>query len=213
MWSASTCPKRSGLLQRSTFFFDTLEFGGELGAGISADFGVEVGFCFGGQTDFEMVFQPSVTLPDTVPFDFPIPLIVNQGRLESSYFATSFGAPQAYADLIFDLNAFLEAQGVGYCIDLPFPSLGTRNLPPPFDLFQQSTRCDPFIDEEAYLDELAALNRGNDGKLRFLNVAPARKNGQSRIEAFIETPYREFGFDDLLPWSLTSSASRSDRCD
>lgn len=177
--------------------FDTLEFGGELGAGIKADFGVEVGFCFGGQTDFEMAFQPSVTLPEKVPYDFPIPLIVDEGRLESSYFATSFGAPQAYADLIFDLNAFLKARAcIGYCIDLPFPSLGTRDLP----LFKKSTRCDPFIDEEAYFGiELAALNRGNDGKLRFLNVAPERKPGQSRIAAFLEEPYREFGFGDVLP--------------
>ncbi len=53
--------------------FDTLEFGGSLEAGIGAAFGVEVGFCFGGQADFEMAFQPSVTLPDSIPYDFPVP--------------------------------------------------------------------------------------------------------------------------------------------
>jgi hypothetical protein len=107
--------ERVGKTKSVDLLFETLHFGGEVSAGVQANFGIEFGLCFGGNADFDLAFQPTVTLPDQYPFEVALPLTVSEGLLPDSHFTTTFPPlPKAYADLIFDMGA--PAQGQSLCL-------------------------------------------------------------------------------------------------
>ncbi|NDV62207.1 hypothetical protein G0Q06_07090 [Puniceicoccales bacterium CK1056] len=173
--------------------FTSLEFGGEVSAGVKAALGLEVGMCFGGNADFDLAFKPSITVPDRYPTEFPIRLVVDEGLLPDSHFTTTFPPlGKAYADLIFDLGAHLKATACVFgCIDAIDFSFDTCDPRIPsvggYRMFKESVRCDPALDAEAYCSvELASFNRNDDNTFRMLNVT-----ANNRFE-FVDKPYLEF---------------------
>ncbi len=171
------------------------DFGASLTAKLDMAFGLEMGLCFGGNADFDLGFQPTVTLPDRYPTEVPIPLTINQGLLDDSKFTTTFPPlGKAYADLIFNAEAGVQAQACVFgCADFGF-NFSTCDIPalPSGDkLFKKSVRCDPTRTEKAYCAiELASFNRGDDNKARMLNVTA--KN----FSEFLAKPYKVFQFPE-----------------
>jgi hypothetical protein len=183
----------------------TLHFGGELEAGMDAAFGFEVGLCFGGISNYDLAFQPSVTLPDRYPYDLPIPITIAEGLLPSfetveggetvcklSKFETTFPPlGKAYADLIFDVGADLRASAcVGDCFDAIRFDFSTCDIPAlqpsGVKLFKESKRCDPALSAKKYCAiELASFNRNDDNKVKMLNV------GADNVSEFLAQPYKE----------------------
>ena len=186
--------ERVGKTVEIDLFFDSLEFGGELSAGVRAAFGLEVGLCFGGNADFDLAFKPTITLPDKYPFDVPIPLTVSEGFLkDDSHFTTTFPPlGKAYADLIFDLGAQLKATACVFgcfdAIDFDFSTCDIPALQPSgVKLFNNSKRCDPSLDAKTFCSiELASFNRNDDNVLRMLNVG-----ANNRVD-FLKEPYKEY---------------------
>lgn len=182
--------ERVGKTVNINLLFTTLRFGGELAGGVNAAIGLEVGLCFGGNADFDLGFKPTLTIPERYPTEFPIQLTVQEGLLPDSHFTTTFPPlGQAYADLIFELGAHLNATacvfGCFTAIDFDFT---TCDIPPigGYKMFKPSVRCDPTLQQRAYCSvELASFNRGGDNTFRMLNVTAANRF------AFIAEPYRE----------------------
>ena len=183
------------------FGFFSVEFGGDLSAGLDAAFGFEFGMCFGGNADFDLAFQPSVMLPDMYPTEVDLPLTVSEGFNPDSTFETTFPPLGTfYADLIFDIQAYFNARAcVGGCVDFGFdfdicnlapligpePPIGTVNYVVQ-QLFKESVRCDPTLDEEAYCaTELISFNRSGTNNLRYLNFKA------QNLTEFIGMPYIE----------------------
>ena len=184
--------KRVGKKVSIDLLFDTLEFGGEVSGSVHANFGIEVGLCFGGNADFDLAFQPTVTLPDQYPFEVALPLTVSEGLVSDSHFTTSFPPlGKAYADLIFDLGAQLKTTACVFgCIDPPQFNFGFETCDIPalpgsgVRLFNPSVRCDPTLTAKKYCSiELASFNRNDDSKLRMINVAATNQYD------FIAKPY------------------------
>lgn len=187
--------ERVGKTKSVDLLFETLHFGGEVSAGVQANFGIEFGLCFGGNADFDLAFQPTVTLPDQYPFEVALPLTVSEGLLPDSHFTTTFPPlPKAYADLIFDMGAQLKAKACVFgCFDALDFNFSTCDIPPlptsdgPVRMFNRSVRCDPTVTAAAYCSiELASFNRDNDNKLRMINVTATNSLD------FIAKPYLEY---------------------
>jgi hypothetical protein len=193
------------------FILDEAKFGGDLSAGVEAAFGIEVGVCVGGSADYNLAFQPAVSLPDSYPYGLAIPLSVSEGYLpsyqlageaeKSSGFTTEFPPfPQAYADLIFDLRARLKANACVFgcfdAVDLDFwncdpdinPRFPTRTSKPIY-LFNPSTRCDPTLGDGFCAIEIASFNRDDAKKIRMLNF-----DADNAVD-FWNEPYLEYDFN------------------
>ena len=94
-----------GGVSESVDIFLLGEFGGEIYGRVGADVGLEVGMCIGGNADFDLAFKPTITVPESYPYEFPIRLTVNEGLRPDSYFTTTFPPlGKAYADFIFDFG-------------------------------------------------------------------------------------------------------------
>jgi len=184
--------ERVGRTVEIDLWLTSIEFGAEVEGGINAAVGLEVGLCFGGNADFDLGFKPTITLPDRYPTEFPIYLTVDEGLMPDSHFTTTFPPlGKAYADLIFDLGAYIKAKACYYgCIDGIDFDFSTCDIPAigGYNIFKESIRCDPTLQEEAYCAiELASFNREDDNIFRMLNVT-----ADNRFE-FLKKPYLDFG--------------------
>ncbi len=173
--------------------FTSIEFGGEVKAGLGAHFGLEMGLCLGGNADFDLGFQPSVTLPDRYPSEVPVPITVEEGLQPDSHFTTTFPPlGKMYADLILDLSANLSAEACVFGCFTPIDfSFSTCDIPPlqpsGISLFNESVRCDPALDARKYCAiELASFNRNDDNTARVINVAA------DNLAEVLAEPYLEF---------------------
>ena len=163
-------------------------FGAEASGQIGATMGFEFGLCIGGNADYDLAFKPRVSVPDKIPYEYPLTLHVSEGLMADSQFTTNFPPlGKVYADLIFDVKAEanLEACVFG-CVDFDLIKFNTGDLdnltymnvnfgglvPSNLSgLFATSIRCDPTVHEKAFTSiELASWNRSNDSKFRLLNV-------------------------------------------
>jgi len=185
------------------FFFTSADFGGEVGASLDVAFGLEVGLCFGGNATFDLGFQPSIALPEKYPYDVPIPLDVSaqllkkfvnpdtQTEVQSGFKTELPPLGKAYADLIFDVEANLDAEACVFgCFDVFDFGISTCDVPALPDgtkIFKRSKRCDLSLTEKPRCAiELASFNRDNNNELRVLNVAA--KN----FAEFLNKPYKEY---------------------
>ncbi|MGB6222026.1 LamG-like jellyroll fold domain-containing protein [Haloferula sp.] len=195
------------------YLLDEAKFGGKLSAGVQAAFGLEIGLCVGGSADYQLAFQPSISVPDSYPFGLAIPLTVSEGFLESyqvgggpvkmSGFSTEFPPfPEAYADLIFDLRAQLKANACVFsCFDAV--DIDFWNCDPDYNpkfpagassrerLFKPSTRCDPTLGDGYCAIEIASFNRDDSKKVRMLNF------NAGNATDFWKKPYLESSFDPM----------------
>lgn len=168
----------------------TFEFGGAVGADIGAHFGIEVGTCVGGSSNYDLGFAPTVVIPDLYPSEVKIPLTISEGLQANSGFQTNFpSVPTMYADLILDIGAGVKAEACVFKCFTPIDiGFNTCDIVIPDgdggNLFKESVRCDPFLNTRAYCAvELLSLNRGDNNKLRLLNVAA------TGIDDFLANPY------------------------
>ena len=182
-------------------------FGGSVTAGMEMAFGLEMGLCFGGNADFDLRFQPSITLPDRYPTEVPIPLTVSQGLRPGSKFTTTFPPlGKAYADMIFHMEADLKAEACVFgCADFKF-DFSTCDLPPLVPggdrLFKESVRCDPSLTARKYCAlELASFNREDDNCVKILNV------GARNIRDFLYEPYKEYCPESSSGRNFTADAA------
>ncbi len=181
----------------------------------AANFGFEFGLCFGGNADYDLGFKPSVSIPDSVPYEFPITLNIDEGLMADSRFTTVFPPlGQAYAFLVFDLALEAKFRACVFgCFGVTLFSVRTADptgvtfmsipvaaaLPLNVKTFLEAIiaerkRCDPTIsrreDVKHYSTiELASWNRSEDteNEFRLLNVFA------DGIEDFVQKPYETYG--------------------
>jgi len=140
------------------------QYGGKVTYSTDGAFGLEFGLCVGGNVNFDLAFQPQITMPDRLVTGIGLPLTVTAPQSQGSHFVTTFdGIGQAYADLIMDARVGVDYRVcLGECAEIPI-GLDTRSVLP------LSERCDPSINQlhppKAGI-ELASVNRGNNGLLR-----------------------------------------------
>ncbi len=146
------------------------KYGAWVGFGTDGSFGLEFGLCLGGNVNFDLAFQPQLTLPDRQVTGIGLPIIVAAPQIAGSHFNTTFdGIGQAYADLILDARARVDSTLclIG-CTSALSGEFDTR------DWLSYSVRCDPSIDAinpPKVGIEIASLNRGNNGIIRVLNLS------------------------------------------
>lgn len=163
-------------------------FGAELDGNVGATLGFEFGLCIGGNADYDLGFKPRVSVPDKIPYEYPLTLHVSEGLMEDSQFTTNFPPlGKAYADLIFDVKAEAELEAcvfgctdfdlfkfnTGKLDDISYMNVNYGGLVPSQlkGIFATSLRCDPTVHEKAYTSiELASWNRKDDSTFRLLNV-------------------------------------------
>lgn len=201
------------------------DFGANFYTKAGAAFGLELGLCLGGSADYDLAFRPTVTVPDEIPQEYPVTLVVDPGLMSDSNFRTHFpplGA--AYVDLIIDIELQMLAKVCVFgCFKLPaiffstcaLPGTELLGLPLPsvdaeiLSLFKESIRCDPAIKEQAYCAlELLSWNRDGGNQFKYLNL-PALLDGKrtdgtsktsaERLSDFLREPRKEFGFGGSGP--------------